>query len=79
MVIYMRFDEEALKAIAGITEAEYFHAGSAADLHNVYKNLTAKLALERRETELTAFFGATAALFALVAATLSLLWFHRTT
>jgi Ca-activated chloride channel family protein len=79
MVIYMRFDEEALKAIAGITEAEYFHAGSAADLQNVYKNLTAKLALERRETELTAFFGATAALFALVAATLSLLWFHRTT
>jgi Ca-activated chloride channel family protein len=78
VVIYMRFDEEALKAIAGITEGEYSHAGSAADLHNVYKNLTAKLALERRETELSALFGAAAALFALVAAMLSLLWFHRT-
>jgi len=77
VVIYMRFDEEALKAIAGITEGEYSHAGSATDLQNVYKNLTAKLALERRETELTAFFGAAAALFALVAAMLSLLWFHR--
>ncbi|HXV11673.1 MAG TPA: VWA domain-containing protein, partial [Burkholderiales bacterium] len=54
MVIYMRFDEEALKAIAGITEGEYFHAGSADDLRKIYKNLTAKLSLERRETELTA-------------------------
>lgn len=78
MVIYMRFDEEALKAIAGITEGEYFHAGSADDLRKIYGNLTAKLALERRETELTAFFGAAAALFAVLAAMLSLLWFHRT-
>jgi Ca-activated chloride channel family protein len=77
MSIYMRFDEEALKAIAGITEGHYSHAGSAADLHKVYKNLTAKLVLERKETELTAFFGAAAALFALFAAGLSLLWFHR--
>ena len=77
VVIYMRFDEEALKAIAAITEGEYFHAASAADLHKVYQNLTAKLSLERRETELTALFGAAAALFAVVAAALSLLWFHR--
>lgn len=78
MTVYMRFDEETLKAIAGITEGEYSHAGSAADLHKVYKSLTTKLVLERRETELTAFFGAAAALFALVAAMLSLFWFHRT-
>jgi Ca-activated chloride channel family protein len=78
MSIFMRFDEETLKAIAGITEGVYSHAGSAADLHRVYKDLTAKLVLERRETELTAFFGAAAALFALLAAILSLLWFHRT-
>ena len=77
VVIYMRFDEEALKAIAAATEGEYSHAGSAADLHKVYKDLTSKLVLERRETELTAFFGATAALLALAAAVLSLLWFHR--
>jgi Ca-activated chloride channel family protein len=76
MIIYMRFDEEALKAIAG--EGEYFYAGSADDLRKIYRNLTAKLSLERRETELTAFFGAAAALFAVIAAALSLLWFHRT-
>jgi Ca-activated chloride channel family protein len=78
MSIFMRFDEETLKAIAAITEGEYTHAGSAADLHKVYKDLTSKLVLERRETELTAFFGAAAALLALIAAVLSLLWFHRT-
>lgn len=76
MTIYMRFDEETLRAIARITEGEYFHAGNAADLHKVYKTLTTKLVLERRETEVTAFFGAAAALFALIAAVLSLLWFH---
>jgi Ca-activated chloride channel family protein len=78
MSIFMRFDEETLKAIAAITEGVYSHAGSAADLHRVYKELTAKMVLERKETELTAFFGAAAALFALLAAMLSLLWFHRT-
>jgi Ca-activated chloride channel family protein len=77
MSIFMRFDETTLKAIAAITEGEYSHAGSGADLHKVYKDLTAKLVLERSQTELTAFFGAAAALFALFAAFLSLLWFHR--
>jgi len=79
VTIYMRFDEKALRSIAGLTEGEYSRAGSAADLHKVYKNLTAKLVLERRETEVTAFFGAAAALFALIAAIMSLLWFQRTT
>ena len=69
--------DRTMKAISGITEGQYSHAGSAADLHKVYSNLTAKLVLERKETELTAFFGAAAALFALVAAALSLMWFHR--
>jgi Ca-activated chloride channel family protein len=76
--IFMRFDEEALKGIAKITEGEYFHAGSAEDLRKVYNTLTAKMVLERRQTELTALFSAAAALFALVAAVLSLYWFHRT-
>lgn len=77
VVIYMRFDEESLKAIAGITEGEYFHAGSAADLHKIYNTLTSKLALERARTELSALFGAAAALFAVLAAALSVLWVHR--
>jgi len=77
MSIYMRFDEETLKAIAAITEGEYSHAGSATALNKVYKELTAKLVLERRETEITAFLGAAAALLALLGGLLSLLWSHR--
>jgi hypothetical protein len=50
MSIYMRFDEETLKGIAGITQAEYFHAASAQDLKKIYEGLNTKFALERKET-----------------------------
>jgi Ca-activated chloride channel family protein len=77
MSIYMRFDEETLKAIAGITQGEYFHATSAADLKRVYERLNARFVLERKETEVTALVTAAAALVALLAALLSVLWFGR--
>ena len=77
MSIYMRFDEETLKGIAGITQAEYFHAGSATDLKKIYEGLNTRFALERKETEITALFTAVAALLAVASATLSLLWFNR--
>jgi Ca-activated chloride channel homolog len=75
--IYMRFDEEALKAIADLTRAEYFHAGSAADLKKVYQALNAKFVLERKETEITALATAAAAVLAVASAALSVLWFSR--
>jgi Ca-activated chloride channel family protein len=74
---YVRLDEETLKAIADITRAEYFYAGTAADLAKVYQALNAKLVLEKKDTEITALFSAIAAAFALGAAGLSLLWFRR--
>ena len=74
---YVRLDEETLKAIAKITGGEYFHAGTAADLRRVYESLSAKFALERKETEISAFFSAASALLLLLAVLLSLLWFHR--
>jgi Ca-activated chloride channel family protein len=77
MSIYMRFDEETLKGIAGITQADYFHAASATDLRKIYESLNTKFALERKETEITALFAAAAALLAVASATLSLLWFNR--
>jgi len=77
MSIYMRFDEESLKGIAGITQAEYFHAASAQDLKKIYESLNTKFALERKETEISALFAAAAALFAVASAVLSLLWFNR--
>jgi Ca-activated chloride channel family protein len=77
MSIYMRFDEETLKGIAGITQAEYFHAASAQDLKKIYEGLNTKFALERKETEIGALFAAAAALLAVASAVLSLLWFNR--
>lgn len=75
--MYMAYDEEALKAIAEVTHGEYFHAASAAELKKIYEGLNARLVLEKKETEISALAIAAAALFMVVAAALSLLWFNR--
>ncbi len=77
MSIYMRFDEETLKGIAAITQAEYFQAGSGDELKKIYEGLNSRFALERKETEITALFAALAALLAVMSAALSIVWFNR--
>jgi hypothetical protein len=56
--VYVRLDEETLKAIADTTRGEYFHAGTATDLKKVYQSLNARLVMERKETEVTFLFEA---------------------
>ncbi|MEW5865087.1 MAG: VWA domain-containing protein [Pseudomonadota bacterium] len=73
----VRLDEEILKQIAQMTRGEYFYAGTATDLNKVYESLSARLVLERKETEITALLAAASALVALAAGLLSLLWFSR--
>ena len=73
----MRLDEDTLKQVALMTRGEYFYAGTAADLKKVYQALNSRLSLEKRETEITAFFAAAAGAFTLLAGLLSLLWFNR--
>ncbi len=75
--IFMMFDEETLKGIAGITRAEYFHASSADELTKVYESLSSRFVLSKEEREVTALFAALAALLTLASAGLSLAWFHR--
>ncbi len=75
--IFMMFDEETLKAIAGVTRAEYFHASSADELMKVYEALSSKFVLTKEEREVTALFAALAALLTAISAALSLLWFNR--
>jgi Ca-activated chloride channel family protein len=75
--VYVRLDEETLKAIAEITRGEYFHAGTAADLRKVYESLNARLVLERKDTEISFLFAAASAALLLAASLLSLLWFNR--
>jgi Ca-activated chloride channel family protein len=73
----VRLDEATLKNIAVLTQAEYFYAGTAADLKKVYQSLSSRLVVEKKETEITAFFAAAGALLSLLAAGLSVWWFGR--
>ena len=70
-------DEETLKGIARATQAEYFYAGTAADLKKVYETLSSRPAVEKKETEISGLVALLAAALALLSAGLSLAWFNR--
>ncbi|MBX7199059.1 MAG: VWA domain-containing protein [Rhodospirillaceae bacterium] len=73
----VQLDEETLQKIADSTRGSYFRASTAGDLKTIYKSLNSQLIMETKKTEITAFFCAAAAAFAILAASLSLLWFNR--
>ena len=75
----VRLDEETLKSIANFTRANYFYAGTAEDLKQVYEGLSSRLVVETKETEITALFAAVGAALAVLAAGLSVWWFGRVT
>ncbi len=73
----VRLDEDTLKQVAQKTNADYFYAGTAADLKKVYDTLSSRLTVEKKETEISALFAMAAALLAVVSAGLSIFWFNR--
>ena len=73
----VKLDEETLKGIARATQAEYFYAGTAADLKKVYETLSSRMAVEKKETEISGLLALIAAALALLSAGLSLAWFNR--
>ncbi|MBX3588640.1 MAG: VWA domain-containing protein [Ramlibacter sp.] len=73
----VRLDEETLKSIANKTQAEYYYAGTSEDLKKVYQTLSSRLAVEKKETEISGLLALLAAALALVSAGLSVLWFNR--
>jgi Ca-activated chloride channel homolog len=73
----VRLDEDTLKSIATLTRAEYFYAGTAADLKKVYQALSTRLVVEKKETEVSALFALVGALLVMLAAGLSVWWFGR--
>jgi Ca-activated chloride channel family protein len=73
----VRSDEEMLKKIADVTLARFFMADDAEDLRAIYRDVSTRLITETREMEVSAAFVAAAALLALQAAALSVLWFNR--
>lgn len=79
MPIYLRLDEPTLREVARMTGGEYHHAGTAEKLRSVYEVLGSRVQVLTRETELTGLVALAAGLLALVAATLSMVWFGRIT
>jgi Ca-activated chloride channel family protein len=73
----VKLDEETLKNVSVMTQGEYFYAGTAEDLKKVYQSLSSRIVVERKETEISALFAGLGALFAVLAAGLSLWWFGR--
>ena len=73
----VRLDEETLKHIANTTRGEYFYAADAKDLKKIYRTMSSRLVMQKKETEITAVLAGVAALLAIVSALLSLLWFNR--
>ncbi len=77
MAIYMKLDEPTLRQVATMTGGEYHHAGTAEKLRSVYETLGSRVQVQTRETELAGLLALVAAIVALSAAGLSLLWFGR--
>ncbi len=75
--MYLKLDEPSLKAIANVTQAEYFYAGNADALKTVYEKLSTRLQVDKMETELSALLALVATVLSLAAAGLSLVWFNR--
>jgi Ca-activated chloride channel family protein len=73
----VRLHEDTLRDIASLTGAEYFQAQSAGELTRIYKDLGARLVVEKKDTEITALFAAAAAVLAVLSAGFSLAWFNR--
>ena len=72
--IFVRLDEPTLQAIADMTRGAYFHAATAADLKRVYRDLNARLVLERKDVEVTFLFIGAATLLLLASVALSVIW-----
>ena len=77
MSMRVKLDEDAMKQIAKVTRGEYYAAGSAKALMQVYDALSARLVFERRDMELSALLAAAGAVLSLIAAALSMFWFNR--
>ncbi|WHZ12469.1 MAG: Aerotolerance protein BatA [Burkholderiaceae bacterium] len=73
----VRLDEDTLKAVANATAAEYFRATDAQTLKSVYETLRSRLSVEKKETEVSGLLALLAAVLAILAGALSLLWFNR--
>lgn len=76
---FTQVDETSLKAVAQITAADYFKAGSADDLKKVYQHLSTQFTLEKRDTEISALLAGAALWCVVLALAMSAYWFRMGT
>jgi Ca-activated chloride channel family protein len=67
-------DEETLKQIAAMSDAEYYTASSASELQEVFRNLPTSLIMVTEVTEISVIFAAAGALLLAVSIALGLRW-----
>jgi Ca-activated chloride channel family protein len=70
-------DELTLQRIAETTGARFFAAPTSRELKDVYRELGSKIGFIKEKQEVTVLFSATALLFLVAGATMSLSWFSR--
>jgi Ca-activated chloride channel family protein len=71
---FLIIDEETLQGVADMTGGEYFRAEDADQLLNIFLDLPTQIELQNEETEISVFFAALGAIFALAAIALSMRW-----
>lgn len=71
---FLFIDEPTLQAVADITGGEYYRAENTDQLYEVFLNLPSQIILQMENLEISVFFSALAAIFTLLAISLSLLW-----
>lgn len=67
-------DEETLREVAALTDAEYYSAESVDELNKAFTNLPVSIISKSEITEISALFAAAAGLFTVLAVALGLKW-----
>ena len=77
MAMYLQLDEPTLREVARMTGGDYYQAGTAEKLRGVYETLGSQMQVVKRETDLAPLLALAAALVAMAAGVLSMMWFGR--
>ncbi len=73
---FLLLDEDTLMGMADITGGEYYRAENADQLFNVFSSLPSELVFQKEQTEISFYFAALGALFAILAIAFSFAWYR---
>ncbi|MEM7334226.1 MAG: VWA domain-containing protein [Chloroflexota bacterium] len=75
--VVTQLNEQSLKEIASLTNADYFSASNSEQLEQIYQNIDLQLAVRGEKMEITAIVSGLAVLFLLIGGACSFIWFGR--